>query len=87
VLIYIHKEQMLDDVERRYPARHYVMFDDKLRVLAAMKHVWQERLTTVFPHQGHFALDPTNDAAYPPADIRIERISDLVHYDLQGLSS
>src|SRR5436190_19898617 len=65
VLIYIHKEQVLDDVERRYPARHYVMVDDKLRILAAMKQVWQERLTTVFTHQGHYALDPTNDALYP----------------------
>jgi hypothetical protein len=85
VLIYIHKEQALDDVERRYPARHYVIVDDKLRILAAMKRVWQERLTTVFPHQGHYALDPTNDAAYPPAEIRIERIGDLVNYDLPAL--
>src|SRR5213075_3162460 len=74
VLVYIHKEQMLDDVERRYPARRYVMVDDKLRILAAMKNVWKERLTTVFPHQGHYALDPTSDALYPPAEIRIERI-------------
>jgi len=87
VLIYIHKEQVLDDVERRYPARRYVMIDDKLRILAAMKQVWQKRLTTVFPRQGHYALDPANGAAYPPADVRIERIGDLVHYDLQGLSS
>jgi FMN phosphatase YigB (HAD superfamily) len=85
VLIYIHKEQALDDVERRYPARHDVIVDDKLRILAAMKRVWQERLTTVFPHQGHYALDPTNDAAYPPAEIRIERIGDLVNYDLPAL--
>jgi FMN phosphatase YigB (HAD superfamily) len=85
VLIYIHKEQVLDDVERRYPSRHYVMVDDKLRILAAMKRVWQERLTTVFAHQGHYALDPTNDAVYPPAEIRIERIGDLVNYDLPAL--
>ena len=85
VLIYIHKEQVLGDVERRYPAKHYVMVDDKLRILAAMKRVWQDRLTTVFAHQGHYALDPTNDAAYPPAEIRIERIGDLVTYDLPAL--
>ena len=85
VLIYIHKEQVLDDVERRYPARHYIMVDDKLRILAAMKEVWQERLTTVFVHQGHYALDPTNDALYPPAEIRIARIGDLVTYDLPAL--
>ena len=82
VLIYVHKEQALDDVERRYPARHYVMVDDKLRILAAMKQVWHERLTTVFPHQGHYALDPANDSRYPPAEIRIDRIGDLVNYDL-----
>jgi len=82
VLIYIHKEQMLDDVERRYPARHYVMVDDKLRILAAMKNVWGDRLTTIFPRQGHYALDPETIAAYPAADITIERIGELVNYDL-----
>src|SRR6266550_948270 len=85
VLIYIHKEQVLDDVERRYPARCYVMIDDKLRILAAMKQVWEKRLTTVFPRQGHYALDPTNDAVYTPAEIRIERIGNLVTYDLPAL--
>jgi FMN phosphatase YigB (HAD superfamily) len=85
VLIYLHKEQMLDDVERRYPARHYVMVDDKLRILAAMKKVWGDRLTTVFPRQGHYALDPKNIAAYPPADAAIERIGDLLSYDLPAL--
>ena len=82
VLIYIHKEQMLDDVERHYPARHYVMVDDKLRILAAMKSIWGDRLTTVFPRQGHYALDSANVAAYPAADITIERIGELVDYDL-----
>lgn len=82
VLIYIHKEQMLDEVERHYPARRYVMVDDKLRILAAMKSIWGERLTTVFPRQGHYALDPKNLAAYPPADITVERIGDLVNHDL-----
>ena len=85
VLIYIHKEQMLDSVQRRYPARHYVMVDDKLRVLAAMKKVMQDRLTTVFPRQGHYALDPANVAAYPEADINIERIGDLVNFDIRAL--
>lgn len=85
VLIYIHKEQMLDAVAERYPARHYVMIDDKLRILAAMKKTWQGRLTTIFPRQGHYALDPTNIATYPPADITIERIGDLVNLDLATL--
>ena len=82
VLIYIHKEQMLADVEPLYPARHYVMVDDKLRILKAMKEIWGKRLTTVFPRQGHYALDPVNIAAYPQADITIEHIGDLVNCDL-----
>jgi FMN phosphatase YigB (HAD superfamily) len=81
VLIYIHKEQMLADVERLYPARHYVMVDDKLRILAAMKKIWRDRLTTVFPRQGHYALDQRTLAAFPPADLSLDRISDLVNYD------
>jgi hypothetical protein len=85
VLIYIHKEQMLDDVERHYPARHYVMVDDKLRILMAMKEVWGDRLTTVFPRQGHYALDSKAIATYPTADLTIERIGDLVKYDLPAL--
>jgi len=85
VLIYIHKEQMRDDVERRYPARHYVMVDDKLRILAAMKKIQRDRLTTVFPRQGRYALDTKAIAAYPPADITVERIGDLVNYDLAAL--
>jgi FMN phosphatase YigB (HAD superfamily) len=85
VLIYLHKEQMLNDVEQRYPARHYLMVDDKLRILAAMKKIWGDRLTTVFPRQGHYALDSGNIAAYPPADITIERIGELIDYDLPAL--
>jgi FMN phosphatase YigB (HAD superfamily) len=85
VLIYIHKEQMLDEVERLYPARHYVMVDDKLRILEAMKRIWGVRLATVWPHQGHYALDPKTIATYPPADLTIERIGDLVNYDLPAL--
>lgn len=85
VLIYIHKEDMLDDVAERYPARHYVMVDDKLRILAAMKHAWGKRLTTVFPRQGHYANDPTILSTYPPADVTVERIGELVDYDLAAL--
>jgi FMN phosphatase YigB (HAD superfamily) len=77
VLIYIHKEQMLEDVELRYPASHYVMVDDKIHILAAMKEQWRDRLTTVFVRQGHYAHDPDLLAANPPADITIERIADL----------
>jgi FMN phosphatase YigB (HAD superfamily) len=85
VLIYIHKEKMLEDVARHYPARHYVMVDDKLRILAAMKNVWGERLTTVFPRQGHYALDPHNEACYPAADLTLENIGTLMQYDKQNL--
>jgi FMN phosphatase YigB (HAD superfamily) len=82
VLIYIHKDEMLDDVERHYPARHYVMVDDKLRILAGMKRIWGGRLTTVFARQGHYALNPGNVAAYGPADFAIEHIGDLVNHNL-----
>ncbi len=85
VLIYVHKERTLTDVERLYPASHYVMIDDKLRVLHAMKQQWGDRLTTVFPRQGHYAHDTSNDAAYGPADITIEHIGDLVHLELASL--
>jgi|SRR5581483_632067 len=81
VLIYIHKEQMLDDVERRYPAARYVMIDDKVRILAAMKHAWGSRVTTVFVRQGHYAHDPALVAAYAPPDVTIERIGDLQSSD------
>ena len=85
VLIYIHKEHMLDEVMQRYPARHYVMVDDKLRILAAMKANLGDRLFTVFPRQGHYALDPHNLATYPPADLAIERIGALLDCDLLAL--
>ena len=78
VMIYIHKERMLEAVAERYPARHYVMVDDKLRILAAIKEVWGDRVTTVFPRQGHYALDPANVNAYPAADLTVEHIGDLV---------
>jgi FMN phosphatase YigB (HAD superfamily) len=87
VLIYIHKERMLDDVEQRYPARHYVMVDDKVRILAAMKNVWGSRLTTVFPRQGHYALDPQSIVNYPAADHTVERIGDLVDCDLPAIAA
>jgi len=77
VLIYIHKEQMLDDVERRYPATRYVMVDDKIRILAAMKATWGARLTTVFVRQGHYALDAQLIREYPAADLAIESIKEL----------
>jgi FMN phosphatase YigB (HAD superfamily) len=82
VLIYLHKEQMLDCVARRYPARHYVMVDDKLRILTAMKRIWGERLTTVFVRQGHYALDPRELAAWPPADVTLASIGELADRDL-----
>ncbi len=79
VLIYVHKEEMLDAIEQAHPARHYVMVDDKLRILTAMKAGWGDRLTTVFVRQGHYALDTEALAGFPPADITIERIGDLIH--------
>lgn len=81
VLIYVHKEEMLGAVEQSHPARHYVMIDDKLRILSAMKAIWGPRLTTVFVRQGHYALDTQAIAAYAPADITVERISDLINFD------
>ena len=85
VLIYVHKEKELDDLEQRYPAEHYVLVDDKLRILAAVKKFWGSRVTTVFVRQGHYAADPKVLASYPPADISIGRIGDLLHYHLPEL--
>ncbi len=85
VLIYIHKEQQLADVEARFPAEHYVLVDDKLRILTAAKQHWRSRLTTVFPRQGHYANDPQVLARYPNADISVARIGELVRYDLAAL--
>ncbi len=81
VLIYVHKEQELEDVAERFPADHYVMVDDKLRILSAIKKIWGRRVTTVFVRQGHYALDPKILAAYPAADVAIERIADLPDHD------
>ena len=84
VLIYIHKEQELDDVRRLYPADHYVLIDDKLRILSAVKKFWGDKVTTVFPKQGHYALDSKVLAEYPPADIELANIGDLLNYDLSS---
>jgi FMN phosphatase YigB (HAD superfamily) len=85
VVIYVHKEQELDDVEQRYPAEHYVLVDDKLRILAASKKIWGSRVTTIFVKQGHYATDPKILSSYPPADISIGRIGDLLQYHLPDL--
>ncbi len=85
VLIYVHKEQMLDAVAALYPARHYVLIDDKLRILTMIKNVWRDRVTTVFPRQGHYALDPHSLTAYPAADLTVERIGDLMACGLPAL--
>ena len=85
VLIYVHKEVELADVVQRYPADHYVLVDDKLRILAAVKKIWGAKVTTVFPRQGHYAFDPKIIASHPPADVTIERIGDLLGYDLNTL--
>jgi hypothetical protein len=84
VLIYIHKEQELDDVESRFPADHYVLIDDKLRILTAVKRIWGAKVTTVFPKQGHYAHDPQALAGYPPADISVERIGDLLNFSVEA---
>jgi FMN phosphatase YigB (HAD superfamily) len=81
VLLYVHKETELADVESCHPADHYVMVDDKLRILDAMKKIWGARLTTVFVRQGHYALDPALIGTYPPADLTVERIGDLLQYE------
>jgi len=85
ILIYVHKERELAEVERRYPAEQYVVVDDKLRILTAIKQDWNQRVTTVFPRQGHYAHDPAELVKYPPADVSIERIGDLLDYDLPEL--
>lgn len=87
VLIYIHKEEALEDVERRFPADHYVLVDDKLRILDAVKKIWGERVTTVLPRQGQYAHDAKAMSALPPADVTIEHIGDLLDYNLTRLRS
>ena len=85
VLIYIHKEVEIEDIENRYPADHYVVIDDKLRILASLKESWRTKVTTVFPQQGHYASDPEVLKKYPAADISIRRIGKMLDYDLQTL--
>jgi FMN phosphatase YigB (HAD superfamily) len=85
ILVYIHKERELDDVAGRFPAEHYVLMDDKLRILAAAKQTWGPRVTTIFVRQGHYAHDPDILASYPPADLSVDRIGDLLEYDLPTL--
>jgi FMN phosphatase YigB (HAD superfamily) len=82
VLVYIHKEEALEDVERRFPAEHYVLVDDKPRILAAVKRFWGDKVTTVFVRQGSYARDPQTFGVWPPADVAIERIGDLLSFDL-----
>jgi FMN phosphatase YigB (HAD superfamily) len=82
VLVYVHKENELDDVERRYPADRYVLVDDKPRILTAAKQFWGERVTTVLPLQGQFANDPAIAAAHPAADVTVAGIGDLLDVDL-----
>jgi len=84
VLIYIHKESELEDVEQRFPAEHYVLVDDKLRILTSVKKAWSDRVTTVFPRQGHYARDIAALSKYPPADITVERIGDLLDLDARA---
>jgi hypothetical protein len=85
VLIYINKEKHLGDVERYYPADRYVLIDDKLRIHAAVKQQWGDRVTTVFVRQGHYAYDQATLAAYPPADVSVDRIDELATADLAKL--
>lgn len=87
ILIYIHKEEELDDVEKRYPAKHYVLVDDKVRILSAIKKSWGPRVTTVFPRQGHYALDAAAVAKYPKPDVTIERIGELQNFDFAQLAA
>jgi FMN phosphatase YigB (HAD superfamily) len=81
VLIYVHKERELREVARRYPAKHYVLVDDKLRILTAVKRIWRSRVTTVFVRQGHYALDKKLAAKYPDADVTIAHIGDVANFD------
>ena len=86
-LIYIHKEAMLDEVERQYPADHYVLVDDKVRILSAVKDAWGPRVTTVFPRQGRYAADEDTVQRYPAPDVTLEAIADLLCYVLADLTA
>jgi FMN phosphatase YigB (HAD superfamily) len=84
VMIYLHKERVLDHMQQRYSANHYVMVDDKPNLLAAMKSILKEKLTTVFVRQGHYALAPESKTVSPPPDMTIERIGDLINHNLSA---
>ena len=85
VLVYLHKEQELEDVEARYPSAHYVLVDDKLSILSAVKKTWGQRVTTIFVQQGHYAVDPTILMTYPAADMSVDRIGDLLNCNFQDI--
>ena len=85
VLLYVHKEHELDDVETRFPAAHYVLIDDKVRILAAVKAIWEDRVTTIFVRQGHYALDAAAVAKYPSPDIELERIGEMMDFSLDDI--
>ncbi|MEO8457705.1 MAG: HAD family hydrolase [Chloroflexota bacterium] len=87
VVIYLHKDRELADIEARYPAQHYVLIDDKPGILTPMKEAWGSRVTTVFPRQGHYAHDPANTEKYPPADVTVEHIADLLDIELPVLAT
>jgi FMN phosphatase YigB (HAD superfamily) len=87
VLIYIHKEEELADVEAKYPTRHYVMVDDKVRLLAAIKKYWGEKVTTIFPRQGHYALDAALVQQFRKPDITVERIGELQKFSAAEILS
>jgi FMN phosphatase YigB (HAD superfamily) len=84
VLIYVHKEEELDDVRRLFPADHYVLIDDKVRILSAVKTTWADAVTTIFPKQGHYAFDATEVSRYPPPDLQLDAIGDLLRYNLSS---
>jgi FMN phosphatase YigB (HAD superfamily) len=87
VLIYIHKERQLQAVERAYPAARYLMVDDKVGILTALKQHWGARVTTILPRQGHYAHDAAVLAANPAPDLSIQGIGDLASYDVAPSSA
>jgi FMN phosphatase YigB (HAD superfamily) len=84
VLIYVHKEQRLDEVKRTFAARHYVMVDDKPRILGALKAAWGDGVTTVFPRQGHYAFDAGEVAKHPAPDVAVDHVGDIARTNIAG---
>jgi FMN phosphatase YigB (HAD superfamily) len=84
VLIYVHKEFELEEVESRYPADHYIVVDDKLWLLDAMKRHWDDRVTTVWPRQGHYVTDP-RVATLPAPDVTLNRIGEMLSWTLDAM--